>query len=337
MPATSFLSRRVVQTCSHSIFSNFVVPRPLTEAEQDRLNTQVERSHLWNIGGNVVGYGITDKQVTSGSSGDLALTIYVRKKYPKIALNSSQVIQPEVELEGIDEKILTDVREIGTLHPEGLTVYVRPIPGGYSIGHLLETGTLGCLVVEPGSDSRLLLSNSHVLAASGTAQVGDPIYQPGLKEEDTTAEVVARLLRWQPFDSGEGFTNRVDAALAEPVNQNWFDPIIFNIGRIKGIHVPERGMVIQKSGRSTAHTWGHIEDVNFRLRLSYPRLGGGVLEVSFRDQVLCSRYSDSGDSGALVLDAEGYAVGLHFCGSITASVFSPIQFVLDDLGVELVL
>jgi hypothetical protein len=58
--------------------------------------------------------------------------------------------------------------------------------------------------------------------------------------------------------------------------------------------------------------------------------------VKFLQQVLCTRYTDGGDSGSLILDAEGYAIGLHVCGGPGASIFSPIQFVLDDLGIDLV-
>jgi hypothetical protein len=55
----------------------------------------------------------------------------------------------------------------------------------------------------------------------------------------------------------------------------------------------------------------------------------------FRSQVLCTRYTDGGDSGSVVCDMSGRLVGLHFVGGPTASVFSPIAFVFDALGVEL--
>jgi hypothetical protein len=310
----------------------------LSSTEQRRLTSQVENSLAWHLGDNLIAHGIADKQASTGTTGELALTVYVKKKYPASVLDSSQIVPQSLQLEGLEEDVLTDVREIGELRLEALSTRVRPIPGGYSIGHLSDTGTLGCLVVERGDAGRqLVLSNSHVLAASGTARVGDPVYQPGPDERGNDMEEVARLLRWQPFDfTSNG--NRIDAALAEPIDGDWFDPIIFNVGRPKGVRAPTRGMKVQKTSRTTGHTWGEVQDVHFRpFNLRYPRPDGiGEGEVSFRDQVLCSRYTQGGDSGALVLDEEGYAVGLHFCGAPAGSVFSPIEFVLGELNVDLV-
>ena len=67
--------------------------------------------------------------------------------------------------------------------------------------------------------------------------------------------------------------------------------------------------------------------------MDYDEVGG----VGFVDQVLCTRYTKPGDSGSLVLDKEsGKAVGLHFAGANGGSVFSPIDDVLEALGVTLV-
>jgi hypothetical protein len=310
----------------------------LSAPEKRRLTKQVRQTRAWSIGGNVVGYGITEKHAGEPTTGNLALTVYVKKKYPKALLDESQLVPPSLALEGLDATVPTDVQEIGELRLEALSITARPIPGGYSIGPLSATGTYGCLVVERGEGGRrLVLSNSHVLAASGTGRPGDVIYQPGPDERDTTMEVVAKLLSWQPFDFGADYTNRFDAALAEPIKPEWFDTAIYHIGKPVGIRPPARGMMIHKSGRTSGYTMGRVLDVHYRTALQYPRPDGqGLGEAKFRDQVLCTRYSEPGDSGALVLDTENYAVGLHFCGGPGASVFSPIQFVLDDLGVDLV-
>jgi V8-like Glu-specific endopeptidase len=57
--------------------------------------------------------------------------------------------------------------------------------------------------------------------------------------------------------------------------------------------------------------------------------------VGFRDQVLCTRYTAGGDSGAAVLNKRRYLVGLHFAGSMSASVFNPVQPVFRSLAIEL--
>ena len=57
--------------------------------------------------------------------------------------------------------------------------------------------------------------------------------------------------------------------------------------------------------------------------------------AGFRDQVLCTKYTDSGDSGSLVCDMQGVAVGLHWAGSQSVSIFSPIAFVFQQLDISL--
>jgi hypothetical protein len=110
-------------------------------------------------------------------------------------------------------------------------------------------------------------------------------------------------------------------------------PAIRDLGLPRGTIQPRRGMTVVKVGRTTGKTIGEIRDVNFRFVLEYDEVG----EVGFTDQVLCTRYTEPGDSGSLVLDdATKKAVGLHFAGASGGSVFSPIGAVLAALGVRLV-
>jgi hypothetical protein len=99
--------------------------------------------------------------------------------------------------------------------------------------------------------------------------------------------------------------------------------------------IPIPGTQVQKTGRTTGHTTGLVKDVHYRTFMSYPRPGGGWGTLGFRDQVLCEKYSDGGDSGSLVCDMQGRAVGLHWAGSTSTSVFSPLAFVFSALNVEL--
>lgn len=93
-------------------------------------------------------------------------------------------------------------------------------------------------------------------------------------------------------------------------------------------------MKVVKVGRTTNRTVGEVRDVHFRFLLDY---GDDVGEVGFTDQVLCTRYTQPGDSGSLVIDqASGKAVGLHFAGANGGSVFNPIADVLDALRISLV-
>ena len=70
---------------------------------------------------------------------------------------------------------------------------IRPVKGGYSIGHRnITAGTIGTCVFEmlpkarsfeSGRPSKFyILSNNHVLAKNNLAQIGDPIIQPGTED-----------------------------------------------------------------------------------------------------------------------------------------------------------
>lgn len=179
---------------------------------------------------------------------------------------------------------------------------------------------------------RFILSNSHVLAASGLAALGDHVVYPGPADGgDIPANVVARLSSFVPFvvDSSS-FVNTVDAALAEvdPAFIPTINDQIWNVSSTLEVSQPARRMKVFKRGRTTGDTDSIITDVNFRILIRYPDVG----TVGFTGQVLCKNYTAGGDSGALVIDSDtGRIVGLHFAGSSKGSVFTPIQMVMDEL------
>ncbi|MEA2462470.1 MAG: hypothetical protein QOJ98_217 [Acidobacteriota bacterium] len=286
---------------------------------------------------NVVAVGISEKVHKGQPTGKLSLTFYVEKKISLNQLKASMAIPPTVpEALSGEEAIPTDVVVIGKLVPEATANVTRhPVQPGNSIGHVKSTaGTLGAIVTK-GTELHLL-SNSHVLALSGTAKKGDAITFPGPFDGGKMPEdLVARLSGFQKFVTGGDFVNRADCAIAKPTASRLADVV----SEIKGLVVPKgtvkpvRGMKVIKVGRTTGKTRGEIRDVNFRFTLSYE----GVGDVGFIDQVLCTRYTEPGDSGSLVLEeATGRAVGLHFAGANGGSVFNPIGEVLKALDVKLV-
>ena len=147
---------------------------------------------------------------------------------------------------------------------------------------------------------------------------------------------MARLSHFSPFDTTGTLVNRVDAALAE-VDRSRLAEIVFDIDKATAPFAtirPRRGMKVAKAGRTTGKTQGEIIDVNFRFVLQYSGVAG---KVGFVDQVLCTRYTDAGDSGSIVVDGEsGKIVGLHFAGAEGGSVFNPIQPVMSALQFKFV-
>jgi len=285
---------------------------------------------------NVVAVGISEKVSKGKRTGKLALTFYVERKISPKKLREDEAVPPTVSaaLSG-PEAIPTDVVVLGKLRPQ-INAIKNPLQPGNSIGHVdITAGTLGAVVTK-GSDL-YILSNSHVLALCGSAKKGDAIIYPADADGGTEQNnLVAKLSGFKKFILTPDFVNRVDCAIAKPTSDRLADLVseIKGLSFPKGTIKPERGMKVVKVGRTTGKTTGEIRDVHFRFTLDFE---GNTGEVGFIDQVLCTRYSEDGDSGSLVIDkATGRAVGLHFAGADGGSVFNPIDDVLKALGVKLV-
>jgi hypothetical protein len=280
---------------------------------------------------NIVAVGISEKITARRRTGALSLCFYVVRKMPLRKLDPERVV-PQVVAVRDGLSVFTDVKEIGRVVPQ-VNKRRSPLQSGYSTAHFKETaGTLGALVQKAG---RLcILSNSHVLALSGTAKKGDPILYPAPFDGGKAArDAVARLSHFRPFKAGGEFLNRVDAALAEVLPARAGDVDFAIAGAKPPLRTikPERGMRVVKMGRTTGVTESVVEDVNFRVVIDYE----GVGQVGLLDQVLCQRYTQGGDSGSIVVDKDsGRIVGLHFAGASGGSVFTPIGYVIDELGFE---
>ena len=292
----------------------------------------------WMQGARVVGAGVTQKIVAGARiPAQAALTIYVTEKLAVSSLPSSSVVPTSVSVPGVGEDIVTDVVAIGKLSAQSNTAGTRPLLPGYSVGLLSgdETGTAGWFVASADDpNTPLILSNSHVIADTGLSAVGTSIVQPGRKDGGGRSEIVGALLRSVEFDFGAGYMNFCDAAVAtlsEGVEVSTSIPTIGTPTYDPNLSITV-GMTVQKTGRTTGYTTGVVQDVHFRTLMLYPKPSGGYGNAGFRDQVLCTRYSDGGDSGSVVCDMDGHAVGLHWAGSNAASIFSPLQFVFQALG-----
>lgn len=284
---------------------------------------------------NVVGVGIAEKIASDGPTGDLALVFYVKRKLPLRRLSAAEAVPPTIhEALSPTRPIPTDVVELGELRPQILKAR-NPVQPGNSIGHIKVTaGTFGA-VVKKGA-KLYALSNSHVLANSGRGAKGDAILYPGRLDGGVLpGDRVGALADFIALDPGFAFKNEVDCAIAElsAAAIARLDKTIRNLDvKPSGTVKPKRDMEVEKVGRTTGHTSGRIVDINFRTRLNY---GIGVGLVGFLDQVLCTRFTEAGDSGALVLQkGTNKAVGLHFAGSSGGSVFNPIGAVLAHLGIS---
>jgi hypothetical protein len=125
---------------------------------------------------------------------------------------------------------------------------------------------------------------------------------------------------------------RVDAALALPRQDNDLLEQNLEIGAIDGVAAAELGMEVIKSGRTTGLTNGTITILEASIRVNY----GLDRAAVFEGQIVSTPMSQGGDSGSLIVTRQGHrAVGLLFAGSGQATIFNPIQAVLDALKVDI--
>jgi hypothetical protein len=253
---------------------------------------------------NVVGVGVSLKVKHNEVTNTPCIVVFVGRKLKPELL--PKAIPKEVE------GVPTDVVEAGEpvlrhfIRPSP----PRPIPPGYSIGHISVTaGTLGCLVRDRDAKEILILSNNHVMANFNNASIGDPIVQPGPYDGGQhPADTIATLLRFkQVVQRG----NIVDAAVARPIKPNVVVPSIAGgIGIPTGVRrVNMVGIYVQKAGRTTQHTTGIVVAYNASI---YPLNWPGLGSVEFLQCIVTTGMSAGGDSGSLLLDFDKRAVGLLF-------------------------
>jgi hypothetical protein len=233
-------------------------------------------------------------------------------------------------------------------HPER----VRPAQGGDSISNDDGGGaTLGCLVVDRAVSRQVyILSDFNAMCnLHGPSYVGDAILQPGRVDGGSRAtDVIATLSRWTMVhdDVGTAASN-VSAAIAQVRNLAEVSPEIRGRGFLKGVRVAAEGTSVWLVGRTGGQVSGTVLrlGVQEKVPCSYHQIEGGVrsrgdgsnlFPILFGDLIECTYMLQPGDSGAILLDEQNYALGLGFAGSAETSLFIPLQKVLDALQVDLV-
>jgi len=233
--------------------------------------------------------------------------------------------------------IPTDVVSTGQLDALPHKGRYRPAPGGVSIGHFkITAGTLGCLVRK--GRTLFVLSNNHVLANTNSANIGDPILQPGPADGGIVPrDVIAKLSAFIPINFG-GAVNKVDCAIGQ-TSPTLVTPLNKCFGKISASPLPCRlNLLVKKCGRTTQFTRGRITDCNATVRVNYGTAGAALFQNQIIIQsVTPNPFSMGGDSGSLITtDVGNRPVGLLFAGSPTHTIANPISAVLAALGVAIV-
>jgi len=231
---------------------------------------------------------------------------------------------------------LEDANEAAIAALERTTAF-NPLIGGISCGNSRVTaGTIGAIVFDRATCRPMILSNWHVLAGASAAAAGEGILQPGRVDGGT--QVVATLTRMR-LDA------RMDAAVATLNNARSHTRDILGLGAVTGMEAAALGMLVVKSGRTTAITRGVVDGVSMSVSINYT--DPGVVTLTNQIHIVPRapwpavdvEISMGGDSGSVWLnEANNRAIGLHFAGEtdpVPASehaICNPIEPVATELN-----
>lgn len=225
----------------------------------------------------------------------------------------------------------------------------RPLLIGSSVGHVKVTaGTIGGFVRR--GNAVCILSNNHVLADEDRAKQGDRIIQRAAFDGGRhPADDVARLRHWIRFKKAG--VNLVDAALAAID-----DGIEYDLGRLRalvggkdrrlaglGDETLDEGAIVHKVGRTTGATKGRVTAFDLDNVVVNYDIGNLRFDGQIEIEGTGSKpFSDGGDSGSLIVNADMQAVALLFAGSESGgrnhmglTFANPIHRVLQNLKATL--
>jgi hypothetical protein len=172
-----------------------------------------------------------------------------------------------------------------------------------------------------------------VQLANAIAKANDPNTQVQITRASESAS------KFDPYDAttieaqAANAENQLDAALAAPVDASMLSGEILKIGAITGTKPASLSMPVRKFGRTTGYTEGTITLINATVDVGYSTQAGKKT-ARFVGQVMTTSMSQGGDSGSLIVEQGSQnAIGLLFAGSGSATIFTPIDRVLNKLSV----
>ena len=184
--------------------------------------------------------------------------------------------------------------------------------------------------VEEGDIVRL--SNCHVYARSGNAELGEPVIQPSPYDGGSSDDQTGALAGYLPLEDG------VTADVAARTTADERDATrphelsaTYPTGVVRGPYEKLVDAQVTKTGRTTGVTSGTVQKAGASVRVQYPDPAG---TVTLRDQLLTTSISDGGDSGSPVYTTDGRLVGLVFAGSPQITAISPAAMIEATLGVR---
>jgi S1-C subfamily serine protease len=205
---------------------------------------------------------------------------------------------------------------------------VRPLRPGISIGGInRNTGTIGLLVKD-------IVGQRYIVGAGHTFgdrfDIGKEVLQPGpLDGGKAPEDVIGIFVKYPKRDFHNSIVSMIGLVKLDSNIQ--FDEDIPEIGPIHGVSDAFVGQEVRKFGRTTGLTIGKITDVVSTVNIMDPFENRAM---QFNDAIKCKLSLAGGDSGAVVVDEEGYVIGIIVAGSEPEGdvIVAPIKKILDALG-----
>lgn len=322
---------------------------------------------------NVVACGIGLKVTNGQVMNTPSIVVSVTQKEPRTALSESDLIPSIIDSIPTDVVVTGRITALGldrqqTVRPirPGASIGHRDTTAGtlgaivrresqrYLLGNnhvfaMLNAAQIGDPILQPGpfdggtlSDTVAKLAGFELIRFIGDVKPTSNVITSPTPQPQGCAALIASLFNRQPTvppisppTAPANPTipeNRVDAAIAIPNEGIATNSAILDLNYPPaGIADPRLGMSVVKSGRTTGLTSGIITQVDVTVDVEY-----GGQRARFVNQMVITPFSQRGDSGALVLNADRHAVGLIFSGSDAISVATPIRFVLAAMRADLV-
>lgn len=224
-----------------------------------------------------------------------------------------------------------DLPEILTIGPVVLAAGPGDSIGAGFLGGM--SGTLGCLVTCNHTGARMALTNDHVVGATASQPPNADVWSPGAAQGGGAHAKIGTFLRGSTIlFNGSG--NRTDAALVDLTN-----PSAHRAALPHGATPSQVAATVNygdwgyKDGVATGKTSGQLVYIA-SFKIPYPGQ-----QAVFVDQMIFNGnpFADRGDSGALVVNAAGEALGLLFAAAprFGFGLVNPMADVLNEMKASL--
>jgi hypothetical protein len=303
------------------------------------IKERVEQELLGRPG--VTGVDVGYKEVGGERTDQIAIRVHVARK-------TDDIPHEERIPEQIEGAVTDVVERRYELHvatapldfsAQADTTHYATLEGGISMGpsrtidNHIFAGTLGAIVIDNATHAHAALTNFHVAAVDSGWHTGDRMVQPSRIDTGVVpSDEFGAILRATLSGQVDGAVISIDPGKASACK-------IAEIGNVRGTKAATLGMAVRKRGRTTGLTYGTVDGISATVNVDYgDGLGVHTLtgQVSIAaDTARNALFSDHGDSGSVIVDADGFVVGLLFAGAGASTVANPIAAVLAELNISM--